>query len=150
MDTRESGNRLTLKQRYHTLHWRRWAEWGIYPEDSISRPEGHAPAFRPGTSGPDREGVRPNWPWSLDQTELGTADFHSVKLHFHEASLSAPDGSALSVLAHADRHIRACLAGNTVSLHLLSRCGLGQVVVRRGDRLDDEYRVVISSPAGSR
>ena len=148
MDTREAGIRLTLDQRYQTLHWRRWAEWGIYPEDSISRPEGDAQLFRTGTSGPDREGVRPTWPWSLDQTELGTADFRSVKFHIYEASLSAPDGSFVRVLANADRHVRACLAGKGISMHLLSRCGLGQVVVRRGDRLEDECRVVIRPPAG--
>jgi len=147
MDTREAGIRLTLDQRYQTLNWRRWAEWGIYPEDSISRPEGHAQASRPGTSGPDREGVRPNWSWSLDQTELGTADFRSVKLHIYEASLSAVDGSFVRVLADANRHVRACLAGKAVSMHVLSRCGLGQVVVRRGDRLEDECRVVIRPPA---
>ncbi len=122
MDTREAGIRLTLDQRYQTLHWRRWAEWGIYPEDSISRPESHAQAFRPATSSPDQEGERPTWPWSLDQTELGTADFRSVKLHIYEASLNAPDGSSLRVLANADRHVRACLAGNAVSMHVLSRC----------------------------
>ena len=123
IDSREAGIRLTLDQPYQALQWRRWAEWGVYPEDSISRPEGHAQAFRPGTSGPDREGVRPTWPWSLDQTELGTADFRSVKLHIDEASLNAPDGSSVRVLANADRHVRACLAGKAVSMHVLSRCG---------------------------
>ena len=143
VDTREAGVRLGLAPALQTLHWRRWAEWGIYPDDSISRPTGTAVAYRPGTHGPDREGVRPDWPWSQDQTELGTADFRSIKFHVLEADLTAGDSSGLRVEACADRHVRACVEGDGVRLHVLTRCPLGQVAIRRGDRLQGDCALQI-------
>ena len=82
--------------------------------------------------------MRPDWPWSQDQTELGTADFRSIKFHVHEAELDGSDGSGLRVEARADRHVRACVAGDGVLLHVLTRCPLGQVTMRRGDRLQGD------------
>ena len=143
IDTREAGVRLALAPALQTFHWRRWAEWGVYPDDSISRPTGTAVAFRPGTHGPDREGVRPAWPWSQDQTELGTADFRSIKFHIYEAELDGNDGSGLRVEARADRHVRACVADGGVLLHILTRCPLGQVTLRRGDRLQGDCVVQV-------
>jgi len=40
------------------------------------------------------------------------------------------------VQAQADRHVRACLADDSVLLHVLTRCDLGQVELREGDVLE--------------
>ena len=46
MDTREAGIRFLLKSGCEELKWRRWSEWGVFPQESISRTEGSARAHR--------------------------------------------------------------------------------------------------------
>jgi hypothetical protein len=147
MDTREAGARFGLKPSCDEVTWRRWSEWGdVFPEDSISRTIGRAKARRSGRRSADPEGVPPTWPWSLDQTELGTADFRAVKLNVYEAALLSPDGAGLRVRARADLHVRPCLAESEVLLHVLSRCPLGQVTIRPGDRIAGRCAVELLWP----
>ncbi len=146
MNTREAGIRFELKPSCDELSWRRWSEWDIFPEDSICRTEGRAKALRTGKRGTDPENVRPTWPWSQDQTELGTADFRAIKFNIYEASLCAPNGAGLTVHANADAHVRSCLAENGVLFHVLSRCPLGQVAIKSGDRLTGEFVVELAKP----
>ncbi|MCC6123453.1 MAG: hypothetical protein IT426_00675 [Pirellulales bacterium] len=146
MNTREAGIRFELKSACDEHAWRRWSEWDIFPEDSICRTVGTAKALRAGKRGTDPENVKPSWPWSQDQTELGTADFRSIKFNVYEASLRASDGNGVTVRANADAHVRACLAEKGVLLHVLSRCPLGQVVIKNGDRLTGEFVVEIAKP----
>lgn len=146
MNTREAGIRFELAPACNELSWRRWSEWDIFPEDSICRTEGKAKALRTGKRETDPENVRPTWPWSQDQTELGTADFRSIKFNIYEASLRSSDGAAFTVHATANAHVRSCLAENAVLLHVLSRCPLGQVAIKNGDRLTGEFVVEIAKP----
>lgn len=140
MDTREAGICILLKPACNELQWRRWSEWGVFPNESISRTEGKAKAHR------DSKLVaqwnqKPAWPWSLDETELGTADFRSVKLNIYEAGLNSRDGSGVVLHANADAHFRAALAKDGVEAHLLSRCRLGQVPLNPKDHLKAEFVV---------
>ena len=127
MDTREAGIRLLLKATCDEVRWRRWSEWGEFPPQCICRTEGVARAHRDKKWGEARWNVRPAWPWSLDETELGTADFRAIKYNVYEAALVAPDGSGFSAHANGDVHIRAAMASDGVAAHLLWRCPLGQV-----------------------
>ncbi len=136
---REIGVRMLLRRECQSLSWRRWSEWGAYPADSISRVEGTASAHREPGGGPDIEGTPPRWPWALDETELGTTDFRSVKLNVYRASLKAPNGQGVALDADADAHVRACLAPGGVWMHLLKTCRLGPVTVHDGDRLQGEF-----------
>jgi beta-galactosidase/beta-glucuronidase len=146
MNTREAGIRFELTPSCDELAWRRWSEWDIFPTDSICRTEGKAKALRTGTRGTDPENVRPTWSWSQDQTELGTADFRSIKFNIYEASLRTNDGAGLTVHAKANAHVRSSLAENGVFFDVLSRCPLGQVVIKNGDRLSGEFVVEIAKP----
>ena len=146
LDSREAGIRFVLSSACDELSWNRWSEWDGFPEDSLLRTTGRAKALRAGKRGADPEGVRPTWPWSQDQTELGTADFRSVKYHCYDASLKAADGAGLRVLAAADRHVRACLAADSVLLHVLTRCPLGQEVLLPGDRLEADCTLELNGP----
>ncbi|MHB8866599.1 MAG: glycoside hydrolase family 2 protein [Pirellulaceae bacterium] len=141
LDTREAGVRFVVDGQQDEIFWHRWSEWDGFPADSISRTEGRAHALRDGIRGDDPEGVRPTWPWSQDQTSLGTADFRAIKFNVYEAGLRADNGRGLQVHANADRHVRACLAEDTVRLHVLTRCELGQVVMQEGDTLEGECTV---------
>ena len=123
------------------MKWRRWSEWGVFPEESICRTEGTARAHRDPKWGKARWSVRPTWPWSLDETELGTADFRSIKYNIYEAALVASDGSGLKVRADRDVHFRAALAPGGVAAHLLWRCPLGQVPLKPNDRVHGEFVV---------
>jgi hypothetical protein len=83
--------------------------------------------------------VGPEWPWSQDQTKLGTADFRSVKFHIYEAALVAPDGSGVRVKANADAHVRASMANQGSTIHVLSQCSLAPVVLTNGTRLTGDF-----------
>ena len=87
--------------------------------------------------------MKPAWPWSQDQTELGTADFRSIKFYIYEASLAASAGSGVRVDANADVHFRACLADRGVKMHILSQCPLAPVRLNKGTRLTGEFSVCL-------
>jgi hypothetical protein len=133
--------RLVLQPGCDEIRWRRWSEWDIYPDDHIGRTEGAAKARRDAKWGDAPERTRPTWPWSLDQTELGTNDFRAIKFNIYEASLAAADGAGLRVRANADVHVRPCLADNGVKLHVLSKCRLAPIVLKKGDRITGRYAV---------
>jgi beta-galactosidase len=149
MDTREAGIRLLLKPACEEVTWQRWSEWGVFPPECISRPVGSARARRDRSWGEAVWNVRPAWPWSLDETELGTADFRSIKYNIYQAALTAPNGSGFAVYANGDAHFRAALAPGGVAAHLLWRCPLGQVVLKPNDRLQGEFVVVLKRKSTS-
>jgi beta-galactosidase len=144
MDTREAGIRMLLKSTCDELKWNRWSEWGVFPNESISRTEGAAKAHRDAKFAAIKWNEKPNSPWSLDETELGTTDFRSIKFNVYEAGLNAPDGSGLTMHAKADAHFRAALAPNGVAAHLLSRCRLGQIPLNPKDHLQAEFVVELN------
>lgn len=137
LSTREVGMKLLLEPACDEVRWRRWSEWDIFPEEHISRTEGVAKARRDKKWGPTDapESMTPTWPWSLDQTELGTNDFRAIKFNIYEASLVAPTGAGIRVRANADVHVRPCLADDGVRLHVLSQCRMGAVPLKKGDRV---------------
>ncbi|MDB6028226.1 MAG: hypothetical protein JWM68_4449 [Verrucomicrobiales bacterium] len=146
MDTREAGIRFLLKPACDELKWKRWSEWGVFPKDSICRTEGLAKAHRDKKLGEAKWNERPAWPWALDETELGTTDFRSIKFNIYEASLGTSDGSGLSAHGNADVHFRSALTTNGVAAHVLSRCPLGQVPLNPGDHLAGEFIVQLHPP----
>ena len=141
MDTREAGLRLLVSSACDEVKWRRWSEWGAFPGEDISRTEGSARAHRDRKWGEARWNVRPSWPWALDETELGTADFRSIRYNIYEAVLVSPAGAGIRVHANADAHFRAALTPDGVAAHLLWRCPLGQVPLKPNDRLKGEFVV---------
>jgi len=138
------GIRFLLKGACDEVKWRRWSEWGVFPPEDISRTEGTARAHRDPKWGQAQWNVRPAWPWSQDETELGTADFRSIKYNIYEATLVAPYGSGFSAYANGDAHFRAALAPGGVAAHLLWRCPLGQVPLKPKDCLQGEFVVQLT------
>ncbi len=143
LDSREIGIKALLSADYDEVKWRRWSEWGVFPPDSISRTEGSAKAHRDKKWPDVPPNIKPAWPWSQDQTELGTADFRSVKFNIYEASLVAPDHSGVRVDANADVHFRSCLTKEGVMMHILAQCPLTQAVLNNGDRLTGKFAVTL-------
>jgi hypothetical protein len=143
MDTRECGIRFLLQPGCDLLQWRRWSEWGVFPQESISRAEGSARAHRDKALEPARWNERPAWPWSLDETEPGTADFRSIKYNIYETALRSPDGSGLVAHGNADVHFRAALSPGGVAAHVITRCPLAQVQIRPNEHLKAEFSIEI-------
>lgn len=146
MDTREAGIKFLLKPDCDELTWRRWSEWGVFPKESISRTEGTAKAHRDSKLKLAHWNDKPSWPWSLDETEMGTADFRSVKFNIYKAGLSSPSSGGLELYANADAQFRAALVKDGVAAHLLSRCRLGQVPLNPKDHLKAEFVVQLLRP----
>ncbi len=141
LDTREIGLVALLRPEYDTLKWKRWSEWGVFPKDSISRTEGTAKAHRDKKWGEAVWNQKPAWPWSQDETELGTTDFRAIKFNIYQASLTAPDRSGIRADADADAHFRSCLDPNGVKMHILKECPLSAEVLKNGDQLTGHFAV---------
>lgn len=141
LDTREIGLVALLQPECDTIKWKRWSEWGLFPKDCICRTEGTAKAHRDKKWPDQPANVKPSWPWSQDQTELGTADFRSIKFNIYQASLTAPSGSGIRVDADANAHFRACLDPAGVKMHILSECPLSQEVLKNGDRVSGRFAI---------
>jgi beta-galactosidase len=139
LETREIGLKAMLSAQCENIKWRRWSEWGLFPEDCICRTAGTATARRNKKWPNQGTGVKPRWPWSQDETELGTADFRSIKFCIYEACLMGSNGSGVRVNANGDIHFRACLAANGVLMHVLSQCPLAPVVLNNGDHLSGNF-----------
>ena len=91
LETREVGIKALLRPDYDEVKWRRWSEWGVFPKDSHQPDRRAAPrraAIKNGRS--SLRTCRPAWPWSQDQTELGTADFRSIKFNIYERLARGP------------------------------------------------------------
>ena len=141
LDSREVGIMALLRPQYDMVKWRRWSEWGKFSKDSICRTEGVARARRDKKWPEQPANIKPSWPWSQDQTKLGTADFRSIKFCIYEAALEASDDSGVLVHANADAHFRACLTDRGIKMHILSQCTLAPVVLKKGDRLTGNFSV---------
>jgi hypothetical protein len=106
-----------------TLTWKRKAQWSVYPEDHIGRPEGTTKALPDpslvGKAGSWMEVAyreKPAWPWFMDANALGTRDFRATRRNILCASLKDSAGQGITVLSDGAQHTRSFLDGNRVGL----------------------------------
>ena len=59
------------------------------------------------------------------------------------ASLTTRAGAGLAVHANADAHVRACLAGDRVLLHVLTDCNAAPVTLKKGDHLTGTFTITL-------
>ena len=115
-----------------TLAWKRKAQWSLYPEDHIGRPEGVARAL-PDPSLVAKEGAwmevafreKPSWPWFADANALGTRDFRATRRNILHASLQDSSGHGITVLSDGTHHTRAFLDGSRIGLLVAHFSGPG-------------------------
>jgi len=151
-----------------TLTWKRKAQWSVYPEDHVGRPEGTAKAL-PDPSLVAKEGTwmevayreKPTWPWFMDANALGTRDFRATRRNILRASLKDPSGNGITLLSDGTQHSRAFLDGsrvallvacysgpalNTSWLHgLWEISGIEPITLQAGAELKDVVRLSITS-----
>ncbi|MCF7817511.1 MAG: hypothetical protein K9M54_06495 [Kiritimatiellales bacterium] len=127
LDSWQLGVVLDLPRTCDTLSWKRKAQWSYYPDDHIGRAEGSAKAStgKPMVNilGPH---TQPDGSWSLDETEMGSNDFCSMKRNVIEASLRASDGSGLRVIGGGTQHTRCWLDGDRIRLLVANYANAGQ------------------------
>lgn len=128
LDSWQLGVVFDMPLRCDTLAWKRKAQWSYYPDDHIGRAEGTAKASngKPKVNVPGPH-TRPDGSWSLDETEMGSNDFCSMKRNIIEASLRAPDGSGLRVIGNGPQNTRCWLDGDRIRLLVAdyANAGLG-------------------------
>ena len=106
-----------------TLTWKRKAQWSVYPEDHVGRPEGTAKAL-PDPSLVRKAGswmevayrTKPTWPWYMDANALGTRDFRATRRNILRACLKDTAGNGITVLSDGTQHTRSFLDGNRIGL----------------------------------
>jgi hypothetical protein len=106
-----------------TLTWKRRAQWSVYPEDHVGRPEGTAKALPDpslvGKAGSWMEVAyreKPAWSWFMDANALGTRDFRATRRNILRASLKDSAGHGITILSDGAQHTRSFLDGNRVGL----------------------------------
>jgi len=113
MLAREVGMSFSVPRDCDVLRWDRVGEWSAYPDDHIGRPVGKAAAF---ASHP--RAVPPTWPWSQDNTPMGTNDFRSTKRHVKTASIAYPDGVGIQVISDGSQAVRAMVETDRITVHV--------------------------------
>jgi beta-galactosidase len=117
LDPWQVGLVFNLPRGCDTLSWQRRARWSWYPEDDIGRPVGTAKALT-GRPMVDYTGPHtpPSWPWSQDDTAIGSNDFRSTKRNILRASLADASGAGVMVTSDGSQNTRCWLDGNRVRL----------------------------------
>lgn len=114
----ETGVSYILNDAVDRLTWDKESVFSGYPEDHIGRPGGIANRYR--GFGKDVYRQKPEWPWSLDETNFvlyggqdsgnhGTNDFLAARENIYFAS---------AVLAGREERVRVEADGNSVSVRV--------------------------------
>lgn len=93
---------------FSTTFWRRNGIWSVYPDDHISRPVGNAKLFYDGVPEHRNPRTEPQWAWSYDSNELGSADFRSTRRNIWFAGLTTGKNS-VTVVSDGEQHWRSWL-----------------------------------------
>jgi hypothetical protein len=115
---RELGLKFNLPLAFQRLDWERRAEYTVYPEDHIGRPQGTALAH-PGVPQLVPPGPRP---FALDDHAWGSNDFRSAKRNIYWAALSGAWGK-VKVVSDGTQTVRCSLTPHEVSLKVLDFYG---------------------------
>ncbi|MBS1852738.1 MAG: discoidin domain-containing protein [Acidobacteria bacterium] len=107
----EIGFRLELPLSLDTLSWKRKGEWTWYPADHIGALSGQVKAHsgRPSF-------VIPDWPYSEDDTPLGSNMYRSSKRNFLEAEAKDDSGLGWKILSDGTQHLRAAVEDQCIAI----------------------------------
>jgi hypothetical protein len=126
MDPRQIGMVFYVPRSCDALSWKRKAQWSVYPEDHIGRPEGVAKALRDSSQPEVAYREKPSWPWFLDANTLGTRDFRATRRNILHASLKDSTGNGITVWSNGTHHSRSFLDGNRIGLLVAWHSGPGR------------------------
>jgi len=149
---REIGLRFSVPRDCEVLEWDRRAAWSVYPSDQIGRPRGTARTFSMHT-----RAMPPAWPWSEDDSPMGSNDFRSTKRNILWAAIHYAAGPGAVVESNGRQNMRAAVEIDRISMHISDfyggtnvgwwewtlNYGQGQFV-RKGDRITSTTRLRIA------
>lgn len=115
------------------LSWKRTGEWTWYPEDHIAALSGDIQAH---TGKPAF--VIPTWPYSEDDSPMGSNDFRSTKRNITEASIRDSAGRGWAIHSDGSQHLRVSVESDRVAVYVNDWYGgstapLGEYVSNYGD-----------------
>ena len=103
------GLMLQLPKTFENLSWKRKGDFSSYPEDHIGRNEGTAKLNAKVTTGVEPWRKTPVHAWKDDANELGSNDFKSTKKNIFQASLTADNGTKITVYSNTKQASRTWL-----------------------------------------
>jgi beta-galactosidase len=156
---RQIGLVFTCPVSFDQLQWDRNGYWSVYPVNHIARLQGRAKLNNPqqqncGLAGP---ASKPEYSWSLDQTNAGSNDFRSTKEFIKKATLSDAKGNELEVLSEGTQHFRAWKEDETIRFlvadynnagsdrFLVSHAEKDYRPLKKGDRVKGKISIRISA-----
>lgn len=113
MLAREVGISFSVPRGCDQLTWDRIGEWNAYPDDHIGRPRGVAYAVYD-----HPQAVPPTWPYSQDNSPLGSNDFRSTKRHMRSGFISYPNGAGVGIQSDGTQALRAILESDRISVYV--------------------------------
>ncbi|HTQ09390.1 MAG TPA: hypothetical protein VMI31_04905, partial [Fimbriimonadaceae bacterium] len=153
MLAREIGLRFSVPKNCTTLTWDRIGEWNVYPDDHIGRTHGTAYAVYD-----HPQAVPPTWPYSQDNSPMGSNDFRSTKRHVLSASITYPTGEGVGILSDGTQALRAVVETDRISVNVSdwyggTNVGYGEWIgnygrgkqINPGDVLESALRLQLKS-----
>ena len=120
IDPRQIGLVFGVPREFELLSWDRIAQWSVYPDDHIGRPSGWAKPFTDGKSNLFKFGVKPEWPWSADQTPMGSNDFRATREKIKWAELSNDSSQGIRIESDGTHAVRAWVGNEKINLLVAS------------------------------
>lgn len=99
-DPRQYGLVMQLPRAMENLSWRRDAEFSVYPDDDIARPEGTARLNARKQYEAEAWREVPQGAWKDDANAMGSVDFRSTRTNILSAALA--DASGHGIVLHGD------------------------------------------------
>jgi beta-galactosidase len=112
-DAEEVGWRFEVPLSMDRLTWEREGPWTWYPKDHISALNGDVRAY----SG-RQAFVIPSWPYSQDDSPMGSNDFRSTKRNFISAKILGPAGLGWSLQSDGTQHLRAAVETDLIAVYV--------------------------------
>lgn len=120
IDPRQIGLVFGLPREYELLSWNRIAQWSVYPDDHIGRPSGWAKPFPDGENNAFRFGIKPDWPWSADQTPMGSNDFRATRERIKWAELANGSNQGVRIESDGSHAVRSWVGEDKIHLLVAS------------------------------
>ena len=114
IDPRQIGLVMGLSREFELFSWNRIAQWTVYPEYHIGRPTGWAKPFSNEKTNQFRFGVKPQWPWSADQTSMGSNDFRATRENIKWAELSNESSQGIHIVSEGNHAVRTWLSDDKI------------------------------------
>lgn len=112
-DAQEVGWRFEIPASFDRLTWKRRGPWTWYPADHISALTGDVRAHSGKPSF-----VIPAWPYSDDDSPMGSNDFRSTKRNFISGQILDPSGLGWRIESDGTQHLRAAVETDRVAVYV--------------------------------